>query len=73
MTDVGARPVNAALLLEELNHLVGSSSSTMEGLMSSSCPTDTRLRSPPEMPRRKYDPAHKAVREHKHDRFTHHI
>ena len=29
----------------------------MEGLMSSSCPTDTRLRSPPEMPLWKKPPA----------------
>ena len=36
---------------------VGSSSSTIEGLISSSWPMDARLRSPPEMPLRKKPPA----------------
>jgi hypothetical protein len=39
--------------LHTLEYLVGSSSSSMEGLISSSWPTDTRLRSPPDTPRRK--------------------
>jgi len=41
-------------------HLVGSSSSSSDGLMSSSWPTEVRLRSPPEMPLRK-NPAHNGV------------
>ena len=36
---------------------VGSSSRIMEGLISSSCPTDTRLRSPPDIPLWKKPPA----------------
>lgn len=39
--------------LQAAGHLVGSSSSSMEGLMSSSWPMDTRFRSPPDTPRRK--------------------
>ena len=37
---------------------VGSSNSNTEGLMIISCPTDTRLRSPPLIPRLKNPPAH---------------
>ena len=37
-------------ILKSSSPEVGSSRRMMEGLMSSSCPTDTRLRSPPEMP-----------------------
>mmetsp|Transcript_342 Transcript_342/g.983 ORF Transcript_342/g.983 Transcript_342/m.983 type:complete len:223 (-) Transcript_342:62-730(-) len=36
--------------------LVGSSSRSTDGLMRSSCPTETRLRSPPDTPRWKYPP-----------------
>ena len=50
-----------ALTEEQHSPDVGSSRRMTEGLISSSCPTDTRLRSPPEIPLWKKPPAGSAM------------
>ena len=64
------RQASAAPLVQHSPE-VGSSRRMTEGLISSSCPTDTRLRSPPEIPLWKKPPAGTAMALSETHRYPH--